>query len=174
MRNAKLVCLLVSAALLLPGCSTTPRNFTANLAGPVADRAEFEQNYRTCQKLAKSGRTSDFKANAATALATGAGTVGTGAAMAGTGLIGIGSSGGAAAAATAALPVVGFLTGFGVSRAIRSGKERKLKRAMTNCLSEYGYSVESWTRLRKKDDAARVASDAATIAASGDAIQAPY
>ncbi len=62
--------------------------------------------------------------------------------------------GGAAAAAAAAMPVVGVLIGFGVSRAIRGGKERKYKRAMEGCLNEYGYEVGTWAKARKKEDAA--------------------
>ena len=164
MKKMPLASALATAAVLLPGCSTAPRNFSANLSAPVADPTAFEQDYRTCQTLVKGGRTSDFKAGAATALAGGVGALGTGAAMAGTGMAGIGMSGGAAAAASAALPVVGFAAAFGMSRAIRGGKERKLKRTMSNCLGEYGYRVEGWTKLHKRDDAARAATEAATLA----------
>lgn len=38
---------------------------------------------------------------------------------------------------------------MGVSRAIRSGREKKLKQAMGRCLEEYGYQVEAWTLAKK-------------------------
>jgi len=155
----KLVAALVASGLLLSGCSTRPRNFSASLAAPVADRTALEQDFRTCQSLVRQGRTSDFKAGAATALATGVGTVGTGVAMAGTGMVGITSSGGAAAAATAAMPVVGLLLGFGVSRMIRSGRERKYKHAMATCLAEYDYTVAAWNKAMRRDDAARITAE---------------
>jgi len=156
MRGSAVVCTLAVSAMLLSGCSTRPRNFAASVSEPVADRTSFEKDYRTCQALVRAGRSNNFKAAAATALATGAGTVGSGMAMAGAGMVGITSSGGAVVA-VAAMPVVGVLAGFGVSRMIRTGKERKFKRAMTACLSEYGYAVEGWTKLHKRDDAANIA-----------------
>jgi len=168
MQKAKLACAIAATAMLLQGCSSRPRNFSANIAAPVPDRTAFEQDYRTCQSLVKGGRKSDFKAGAATALASGAGAFGAGTAMASTGMIGIGMSGSSAAAAATAIPVVGFFAGFGVSRAIRGGKERKFKRAMSDCLGEYGYSVEGWTKLHKRDDAAKAASQSATIIASAE------
>jgi hypothetical protein len=76
-------------------------------------------------------------------------------------MVGITSSGGAAAAATAAMPVVGLLLGFGVSRMIRSGRERKYKRAMATCLAEYDYTVADWNKAKRRGDAARITSDAA-------------
>ena len=161
-RNA-MICALAAASAAVSGCSTRPRNFTAELRAPVPDRAAFENEFRTCQTLVRQGRKSDFKASAATMLATGAGTIGTGAAMVSTGLVGITTSGGAAAAATVAMPVVGVLLGFGVSRAIRSGKEGRYKRAMATCLDEYGYGVSRWSAVKKKDDAAKIAAAKANI-----------
>lgn len=157
------ICALAAASMLVSGCSTRPRNFTAELSAPVPDRMAFEGDFRTCQMLVRQGRTSDFKAGAATALATGVGTVGAGAAIVGTGMAGITTSGGAAVAATAAMPVVGLLLGFGVSRMIRSGKEGKFKRAMDACLTEYGYTVDGWAKVDKKDDAAKIAAAKANI-----------
>jgi hypothetical protein len=46
--------------------------------------------------------------------------------------------------ASYAFPIVGFVAGFGISRAIRSGREKKLKTALTDCMREYGYTVEAW------------------------------
>ncbi len=171
-RNA-MICALTGAAMLVTGCSTRPRNFTAELTAPVADRMAFENEFRTCQTLVRQGRKADFRSGAATALATGVGTVGAGAAMAGTGLVGITTGGGAAAAASMAMPVVGVFLGFGVSRLIRSGKEGKYKRALGACLDEYGYGVSRWSTVKKKEDAAKMAAakvsvrtlESATVAA---------
>ncbi len=161
-RNA-MICALTGAAMLVTGCSTRPRNFTAELSAPVADRMAFESEFRTCQTLVRQGRKNDFRSGAATALATGVGTVGAGAAMAGTGLVGITTGGGAAAAASMAMPVVGVFLGFGVSRMIRSGKEGKYKRALGACLDEYGYGVSRWSTVKKKEDAAKMAATRATV-----------
>lgn len=164
MQTSRALVALAVAASLVSGCSTRPRNFTASLSAPVVDRTALENDFRTCQTLVRQGHTADFRATAATALATGAGTLGTGLAMAGTGMVGITTGGGAAVAATAAMPVIGVLLGFGVSRMIRSGKERKYKRAMASCLAEYGYGVHEWSKVHKRDDAARMT--AAAVAAA--------
>ena len=160
MRKKSAIWAIAATAMLLSGCSTKPRNFSANLTAPVPDRLAYENDYRTCQKLVQSGRTSDFKAGAAQALATGAGTMGATAIAATAGGIGIG---GATTAASVAIPGVGLIAGFGVARAIRGGKERKFKRNMSACLQEYGYSVGGWAKLHKRDDAARIASQQASI-----------
>jgi hypothetical protein len=170
-RNA-MIGALATASVLVSGCSTRPRNFTAELSAPVVDRAVFEDDFRTCQALVRQGRKADFKAAAATALATGAGTVGTGAAIASAGFVGIGSTGATLTAAAAAMPVVGVLVGFGVSRAIRSGKEGKYKRAMDACLGEYGYDVSRWSAVKKRDDAAKMAAGKASIQPPEPAIAA--
>ena len=165
----KMILATAAAAMLASGCSTRPRNFTAELSAPVPDRAAFEDDFRTCQTLVRQGHKSNFKGAAASALATGVGTVGTGAAMASAGLVGI-TSGGGAVVAAAAMPVVGVFLGFGVSRMIRSGKERKYKRAMDTCLDEYGYGVSRWSTVKKKDDAAKIAAAKASIRPSEAAI----
>lgn len=163
MRKTTTVCSLAAFSLVISGCSTKPRNFTAALAAPVTSRTSFESEYRTCQNLVASGRTKDFKAGAAQVLAAGAGAIGGGIAIAGLGIGGTLS--GAGMAAAAAMPVVGVLAGFGVARAIRGGRERKFKRLMSNCLSEYGYNVASWSKLHKREDAAQFAANAALIEA---------
>ena len=158
----KMILATAAAAMLATGCSTRPRNFTAELSAPVPDRAAFEGDFRTCQTLVGQGHKSNFKGAAASALATGVGTVGAGAAMASAGLVGI-TSGGGAVVAAAAMPVVGVFLGFGVSRMIRSGKEGKYKRAMNTCLDEYGYGVSRWSTVKKKDDAAKIAAGKASV-----------
>ena len=163
MHNGKSICAAAAVALLVSGCSTRPRNFTVGLSAPVPSRSAFESDFRTCELLVRQGRNADFKSGAAQVLATGAGALGSGAAMVGTGMVGITTGGAAAAAATAVMPVIGVFVGVGVSRVIRSGKEGKYKRSMDACLTEYGYSVDSWARVRKKEDAARIAADRATV-----------
>lgn len=151
---------LVIAAVAVSGCSTKPRNFAATVSAPVASKATFEQDFRTCQQLVHAGHKGNFKGAALTGLATGAGAIGGGTAVVS---LGVGSTlSGAGAAAAAAMPVVGFLAGFGVSRAIRGGKERKYKVAMTSCLSEYGYTVSDWEKIGKKDDAALTSASSAS------------
>ena len=107
---------IILVTVLASGCSTKPRNFSAIVINPVSDRTIFEADYRTCQTLVRSGHTGEFKAAAASALATGVGTVGATLGAASLGAVGIT---GATAAASMAIPVVGVLAGFGVSRAIR-------------------------------------------------------
>ncbi len=141
---------LALALTFASGCSTRPRNFSANLSAPVADVTSFERDYRVCQELVNRGHSSNFKGAAVTALASGGAFFGVGTALYGAGAMGI--SGGAAVA-SAAVPVIGVLAGFGVSRAIRGGRERKFKRNMSSCLGEYGHKVDGWTKLRRREDA---------------------
>lgn len=162
---------IVIPTLLLAGCSTKPRNFSAQLSAPVASRATFESDFRTCQQLVRGGARSDFKAKAAVGLAAAAGTVGTAVVITSTttmipsGFLATGTTtaaGGGAMAAAAVLPGAGLLLGFGVSRIIRGSRERSYQRRMNACLTDYGYSVERWAKVRKKDDAANISAAAAT------------
>lgn len=140
---------------ILGGCSTRPRNFAPQIAMPDSGTASFEGDYRTCAALVAQGRDSDFKSAAATFGAAGAGALG-GAAVSVASVSAVGFSG-AGMIASAAIPGIGLIAGFGMSRMIRSGKERKFKRRMEACLGEYGYSVADWTRIDRRDDAASVA-----------------
>ena len=166
----KMILATAAAAMLATGCSTRPRNFTAELSAPVADRMAFESDFRTCQTMVRQGRKSGFKDAAAMGLATGVGAVGGGAALASAGLIGVNIGTGAVSALTYAVPFIGVFAGFGVSRAIRSGREGKYKRAMSTCLDEYGYGVSRWSTVKKKDDAAKIAAAKASIRPSEAAI----
>ncbi|MFZ9396920.1 MAG: hypothetical protein ACO25F_12780 [Erythrobacter sp.] len=154
-------------ATALAGCSTKPRNFAASVSTPVNDRIAFEQDYRTCAALVKSGHKSGFR-SAATTTAISAGAVGAGAGVAALGAGGtyssVGAAGAAAGTVLAAATVVAGLAGFGITRAIRGGKERKFKRNMAACLAEYGYQVTDWEKLKKRDDAAAFASRQVTVA----------
>lgn len=155
MRKSNQIYVLAVSALIISGCSTKPRNFSAIVLTPANERVAFENDYRTCQTLVRSGHSSEFRAAAATALATGVGTVGATVGAAGVGAVGMA---GATTAASIAIPFIGVLAGFGVSRAIRGGKERKFKRLMSSCLTEYGYSVDSWVKLGKREDSVLAAS----------------
>ena len=159
----KMILATAAAAMLATGCSTRPRNFTAELSAPVPDRMAFESDFRTCQTMVRQGRKSGFKDAAAMGLATGVGAVGGGAALASAGLIGVNIGTGAVSALTYAVPFIGVFAGFGVSRAIRSGREGKYKRAMNTCLDEYGYGVSRWSTVKKKDDAAKIAAGKASV-----------
>ena len=160
------ICALVGVAMLISGCSTRPRNFTAELRAPVPDRAAFENEFRTCQTLVRQGHKSGFK-DAATGLAVGSGAVGAGLAVASMTAGGVyssyGAAGAAAGAALMATTAVVGIAGFGLTRLIRGGKERKYKRTMDACLTEYGYSVDSWAKVNKKADAAKIAAAKANI-----------
>jgi len=152
MKTNGFVFAIATSAMLLSGCSTAPRNFAASVSTPVSDQTAFENDYRNCQKMVSAGRTSGFR----DAAITGAGAAGAGA-LFGAGSFAAASSWSAAGAAASAVPFVGVFAGFGISRAIRGGKERKLKRGMTTCLAEYGYSVADWEKLPKKADPASYA-----------------
>jgi hypothetical protein len=155
MRHNPAICALMIMATL-SACSTRPRNFAPTIATTVADDGTFEDIYRTCAGLVAQGRSSDFKATAATLAATGAGTVG--AAFAATSVGAVGITGGAlTSAVSVAVPGLGLLAGFGLSRAIRSGNERKHKARMATCLGEYGYAVSDWARIDRRADPAAVA-----------------
>jgi hypothetical protein len=160
----------IAAAAILAmttGCSTRPRNFAPQMTTPIADAARFESDYSTCSTLVAQGRTGDFKGAIVTAAATGVGTFGATGAAATMGAIGIT---GISTAASFAIPGVGLLAGFGVSRAIRSGKERKFKRRMADCLGEYGYVVTDWSRIDRRADAASVVLAAAPASADGEVL----
>jgi hypothetical protein len=55
----------------------------------------------------------------------------------------------AAMAGGAVLLVATPLAIYGVSRAIRAGKEKEIKQAMTACMAENGHPVSEWKVARK-------------------------
>jgi len=170
--TARNVLAAATLATALSACSTRPRNFAAEVSTPVTDRVAFESDYRTCQSLVKAGHNNGFK-TAATTTAISAGAVGAGAGVAAMGAGGTYSSFGAAGAAAgtvlAAATVVAGVAGFGLTRAIRGGKERKFKRNMTTCLDEYGYTVADWEKLKKREDTAAAAARFVTISTPSEA-----
>ena len=154
MRKAAIV--VAGVALIAGGCSTRPRTFNPVLAAPSADPARYQRDLSECRTLVAQGKRSGF-GDAAVVTGTGAAAgAATGAAVIGSGAIpvGIGMSGAAAAALVAVMPLAGIAAGVGVTRAIRSGKERKVKTALADCLAAHGHSVEAW-QLAKKARKAR-------------------
>jgi hypothetical protein len=156
-------CILIAVS----GCSTRPRYFKASLSQIPADQAQFEETMAVCRTLVGRGYKSNFSSQLASALP---GTVGiyAGTAAALTGVFaGLGasiangisvslggtataaSSGAGTAAGATIFPIVGLAIGFGVSRAIRSGREKKLKAALSTCLNEYHYSVATWAPAKR-------------------------
>jgi hypothetical protein len=148
MLNSKHIGITLCFALATSGCSSRPRYFTPTLNPPATDAAAFETNMATCRQLVGRGYKSNFVAQAAS-IGTGTLAAGgvTGASFAAT--AGFFESTAASTALGAAALPVGFLVGFGVSRAIRGGREKKLKTALTDCMSEYGYAVEAWVPTKR-------------------------
>ena len=154
------VCIAVIGALMLSACSSRPREFTASLAAPPADPAGFETAHETCRTLVAQGYRSGFGARIASA---GAGVAGVGAGIAvgmGAGAATLGSGAGVAAAGVAAstalvmVPVLGVAAAWGISKRRKAKKEREIKSAMGLCLSEQGYTVDSWRVAKKRRKAA--------------------
>lgn len=152
MIREKSIVVVAVAAILVSGCSTKPRQFAPALVAPASHSAQLERDVRICDTLVKQGHSSNFASAAATMATTGAATLGSGLAMVSTGMVGVTSSGASAAAATFAMPVIGIFAGFGVSRAIRGGKERRYKTRMETCLTELGYTTDGWQKIAKRAD----------------------
>lgn len=150
MHMSRVVISLSVTALLLGACSSRPRQFVATVNPPVADEAAYKRDFTTCDTLARKGYKSDFKAVALSTVGGAAGSV-AGAIGVGTAAVAVGNAGfvGSLTAASVAFPFVGLAAGFGVSRAIRGGREKRLKRTVASCLSEYGYAVDTWLRVIK-------------------------
>lgn len=152
----RLVCIAVAGTLLLTACSSRPREFTASLAAPPADQSGFETAHETCRTLVAQGYRSGFGARIASA---GAGVAGVGAGLAvgmGAGAATMGTGAGVAAAGVAAstalvmVPVLGVAAAWGLSKRRKARKEREIKSAMGLCLSEQGYTVDSWRVAKKR------------------------
>ncbi|MCT2557984.1 hypothetical protein N0B51_03215 [Tsuneonella sp. YG55] len=146
--------LCIAAAVAAAGCSTKPRQFSAQVR-PVAqapERASLASSeteiYQSCDQMVRHGRKAGFAAAAATSGAGVAGMFG-GANLAFTGLGGS-TFASAGATAAAAMPIIGLAAAFGMNRAIRGGRERSYRKHMTTCMGEMGYEVADWTRAPKK------------------------
>jgi cell division septation protein DedD len=155
----------LAVVVLIGGCSTRPREFRAKLATPAPDQPAFERDLQICQVLVRKGVRGNFAQTAAqlgvgAAVGTGVGAAVTTAALssAGTGISSLGNIAAAPAAGAAAAFIVAPLAIFGVSRVIRSGREKKYKAALGTCLTEYGYTASGWEKQKKisKEDRARI------------------
>lgn len=150
------IAVITIGAALLAGCSTRPREFHAQLAAPSPDTAKFEHDMRLCQIMVRRGVKTNFASAAAQGVLGTAGGIGAGAVAGGLGAtfsssVGIGAS---------SMFIAGPLIGFGVSRGIRSMRERRYKERLGACMTEYGYNVADWAkqkRLTKEDIAATLA-----------------
>lgn len=150
------VCIAVVGALMMAACSSRPREFTASLAAPPADQAGFEAAHETCRTLVAQGYRSGFGPRIASAGAGVAGVgaglavgAGVGAATAGTGA-GMAAAGAAISTALVMVPVLGVAAAWGISKKRKARKEREIKSAMGLCLSEQGYTVDSWRVAKKR------------------------
>lgn len=131
------------AILALSACSSRPREFAPTLQAAPADTAKYEQDYLTCRTLVAQGQRSGF---ASRAVSGGVGVAAGVGAVAAVGGGGASMAGAIAAAYTAAmvLPIVGIAGAWGVAKRNKVKKEREVKAAVALCLSEHGYTVESW------------------------------
>jgi hypothetical protein len=146
--NKELIVAATTAALLVSGCSTRPRSFVPTLAMAPLDGPAYDKDLAACERLVAQGRRSGFTE----ALAIG----GTGAAATTGAFFAAGPVVLSTASATvgwgllAAVPVLGIAATVGASKAVRSSKEKEIKRAMTLCLAEHGHAVAEWNRLRQE------------------------
>ncbi len=128
----------------MSACSSRPREFAPTLAAAPADAAKYSADYEACRIMVAEGQRSGFGARVASGGVGVAAGVGLGAALAGgTG----GTALGAMAAASATLvmaPFIGLAGAWGVAKRSKNKKEREIKGATALCLSELGYSVDTW------------------------------
>lgn len=144
----------IAVILACPGCSTKPRNFSVTVAPAASGQASAQtesEAFSACNAMVRSGLKGNFASALATGAATSAGVYG-GAGLATAGIAGSSLSA-AGATAMAAVPLVGFAAAFGMNRMIRSGRERKYKRTMTECMQQLGYDVVAWNRVPRKQPA---------------------
>lgn len=146
---------ICAAALMASGCSTKPRQFSAQVR-PVAEpvsTAGLPQGeaavFSSCDGMVRSGRKGEFASAAASTGAATAAVLGSVAGVAASGTVGIGASTAGYALMTA-VPFVGIAAGLGMNRLIRGGRERGYRKHMTTCLAEMGYEVAQWDRAGKK------------------------
>jgi hypothetical protein len=139
-------------SLSLEACSSTPREFTPQLANAPAAPPEFDAAFAQCRELLVSGKLDASGRSSSVAAGAGAGagtaTVGGAAAAAAGGWGGV-----ALASATIVLLPFAVVGGaWGMSRAKRARKERAIKTALQGCLKDKGYEVVGWQRAANKPD----------------------
>lgn len=164
----KSVLIVVGVSVALAGCSSRPRSFEPVLAAAPADQQAYDAQLQTCRerlaaRMDRSGRLTS--AAAGTAIGVGAGYAAGAATAAGTSGM-IGATAAAAAAAAMVLPVAGLAGAWGVSKIKKTNKERAIKAAMAECLSEGGYSVDKWRAMSKREVRALAAASQAKAASA--------
>lgn len=141
MQFSRAVIFVLMIALVLPGCSSRPRDFVAVLEMPAANQRLFQAHYRICRdRVAQDPElaSNDRLLSAGTGAAAGAGAGVVGAyAGAGTAMAAIGAT-------IAAVPVVGVGAAWGIAKAQKTRKERAIKAATGLCLAQRGYVVAEW------------------------------
>jgi hypothetical protein len=161
---------VIAIFALVGGCSTRPREFRADIAASPPEARNFDADMRQCQVMVRQGVKKDFKRTAAqVALGTGGGIAigGAVASAAAANATTLSGAFGAMGAGAAAMTVAGPLIGFGVSRMIRTGREKKYRAALEACLGEYGYQVAGWKK-QKKLTKAEIADAVAAMQADDD------
>lgn len=145
-----IVSIAVVSALILSGCSSRPRTFEAQLATPAADQVAFDAAELQCRQLAFEGRSgAGLAGSAGTAVAAGAGTAVAGTALASGTYATVGGAMAAAGAVFVAMPVVGVAAAWGLAKAKRAKKEKRIKADTVACLRDQGYEVAGWDKGRK-------------------------
>jgi hypothetical protein len=149
-------CVLATAVLSLTACSSRPREFIATPAAVPTDQAKYLADHETCRVLVAQGVRSGFGARMASGGAGVAAGVGlTAAAVGGAASSSLAGAAAAASAATVMLPVFGIAAAWGVAKAQKAKKERELKKAMSDCLDEQGYTVGEWKVAKKRQKTAK-------------------
>jgi hypothetical protein len=154
-----LLVVTVCAGLLVQGCSSRPREFTPTLGIATAEAAGFDQAYATCTQLMVAGKldTEGRSGSLGTGVAAGATTAAVGAGA----VAAIGPSMGALAAASATVVLLPFAViggMWGSAKMKRAKKEAAIKKVISGCLQERGYSVADWELAsRKRSSTAAVA-----------------
>jgi len=149
--NEKRLIGTIALLAMLAACSSRPREFVATPAAPPADQTRFAADHESCRILVAQGVRSGFGARMASGGAGVAAGVGlTAAAVGGAASSSVAGAAVAASAATVMLPVFGIAAAWGVAKAQKAKKERDVKRAMSTCLSEQGYTVGGWEVAPKR------------------------
>lgn len=141
----------VLLAAATSACSTHPRSFKPNLAENPDNGDVFTRDLALCNLYVERGIRSGFAQKAALVTPGTAGTVilvGSAANAAVSNAVGaVFLQPGTASVGTlsVAAPIIGIGASMVAASAIKHGKEKKVKAAMTACLNEFGYAVKEWT-----------------------------
>jgi hypothetical protein len=142
--------IILLAALSTAACSSRPREFAPTLAAAPADAAKYDADYQACRMMVAEGQRSGFGSRVASGGAGVAAGAGVGLAMAG-GTYGTYAGAAAAAGATLVMmPVVGVLGAWGLAKVKKGKREKEVKTALGQCLTELGYTVGDWKVDKKQ------------------------